>query len=332
MELFESENTEAIDTEIIRVADKTAPVIIAPTEITVSVGAPVADGNEITAEDAVEGSVIPTVQIGHSGSGLTYDEATGKLTGKGGKPGDYVITVTAKGSKGNTVVKQIPLSVRPDTQNPTIDDVLGLSEGKIVGKTGQEIAPVTIKASDDSGKVVMSVKKGTALPKGLVFNPTTGVIIGKPQQIGTGSFTIVATDPSGNKTEQEIAYVITDGVKPTVKNPGALDAFVGEEVTLPIEAKDDNEKVTCKATGLAKGLSIDPKTCTISGTPTEETAGNSVVTVTDEAGNTTSVTVAYNVIDKKKDTDGDGVPDAQKVSNNTNPVNPNLPGDVGRPQ
>lgn len=80
-----------------------------------------------------------------------------------------------------------------------------------------------------------------------------------------------------------IAYAISqtdDGIVPlSLTDPGDQATRQGSPVSLPVVANDgDGSDVTFAATGLPAGLTIDPDTGVISGTPTS--AGSSAVTVT----------------------------------------------------
>ena len=74
---------------------------------------------------------------------------------------------------------------------------------------------------------------------------------------------------------------------PTITNPGDQSGETGTAVNLPITANDaDGDPLSYSAGGLPSGLSIDPGTGVISGTP--DTAGVSAVTVTVSDGEDTA--------------------------------------------
>lgn len=69
---------------------------------------------------------------------------------------------------------------------------------------------------------------------------------------------------------------------PSVVNPGAQSATVGQSVSLPIVASDaDGDVLTYTATGLPAGLTINSATGLITGKPTTTTTSTVVVTVSD---------------------------------------------------
>jgi hypothetical protein len=83
----------------------------------------------------------------------------------------------------------------------------------------------------------------------------------------------------------------------SVSNPGAQTGTIGTAVSLSIHASDsDGGALSYTASGLPNGLSIDPKTGVIAGTPT--TAGDSTVTVTvtdANGGSPTSTTFQWTI-------------------------------------
>jgi 6-phosphogluconolactonase len=76
---------------------------------------------------------------------------------------------------------------------------------------------------------------------------------------------------------------------PVVNNPGSQNSFEGETVSLQISASDPNaDLLTCSASNLPPGLTIDAASCLISGTLPFTAAGTYTVTVTVSDGILTS--------------------------------------------
>ena len=104
------------------------------------------------------------------------------------------------------------------------------------------------------------------------------------------------TTPVG---QNDNSYVI-DNTAPTVTydNPPLPPLFVGTSITEIIPSTEDNDIASYRAPGLTHGLTIDPSTGVISGTPTSAYASidNVRVTVTDAAGNMAETIVIFPVI------------------------------------
>jgi hypothetical protein len=83
------------------------------------------------------------------------------------------------------------------------------------------------------------------------------------------------------------ACVQTGAVKDTIKitSPGTQMSNVGANVNLPIQGSSTaGNPLTWSASGLPNGLSINPSTGTVTGTPTTPGTSGVTVTATDEAG------------------------------------------------
>ncbi|MDO5746382.1 MAG: Ig domain-containing protein, partial [Actinomycetaceae bacterium] len=160
---------------------------------------------------------------------------------------------------------------------------------------------------DDETKVIC---KAENLPEGLTIDPATCVISGTPKKPGKKTVTVTVTDEGGNSTKVDFDITIKPKGEPTdtnkapkVVNPGDQNGVVDTPVKLPIEVSDEG-KVTCKAENLPEGLTIDPATCVISGTPKKPGSNDVTVTATDEGGKSTSVKFTFTVVPKKKVNEG----------------------------
>ncbi|MGQ7337238.1 thrombospondin type 3 repeat-containing protein, partial [Streptococcus suis] len=255
-----------------------------------------------------------------------------------------------------------------NTSAVTVDDATVVS--------GQPITPIPVTVTTDDTQATVEV---TGLPAGLTYNPTTKQIEGTPTgaEIPEGqdsvpvTVTATVTDATGTSVTDTAVITIqrdTDGDgKPDVTdtdddNDGIPDeqdnnpktakettvtadgstVVAGKEITpIPVTVDSDAKNPTVEVTGLPEGLSYNPATNQIEGTPSgkELPEGQDTVdvpatiTVTDGSGNpvTKDITITVqrdtdgdgtpDVTDK--DDDGDGIPDDVEKQNGTDPKTPN---------
>ena len=161
--------------------------------------------------------------------------------------------------------------------------------------SGTAIAPVDVSATDSSSTATLTWS-ATGLPAGLSIDPSTGTVSGTPTTAGTSSVTVTATDGSGASDSASFAWTITNTV--AVTNPGAQSDPSGAPISdLTVGASDSSSTatVTYSATGLPAGLSIDPATGTVSGTPTTACTCSVTITATDDAGFSDSASFAWTI-------------------------------------
>ncbi|MDW8751940.1 thrombospondin type 3 repeat-containing protein, partial [Streptococcus suis] len=214
---------------------------------------------------------------------------------------------------------------------------------------GQPITPIPVAVTSDDTQATVEV---TGLPAGLIYNPTTKQIEGTPtgaeipagQDETTVTVTATVTDATGTPVTDTAVITIqrdTDGdgqpdvtdtdddndgipdeqdnnpktAKETTVTADGSTVVAGKEITpIPVTVDSDAKNPTVEVTGLPEGLSYNPATNQIEGTPSgkELPEGQDTVdvpatiTVTDGSGKPVTKDITITV---QRDTDGDGIPD-----------------------
>ncbi|WP_316739376.1 putative Ig domain-containing protein [Pedobacter aquatilis] len=218
--------------------------------------------------------------------GLTFDPTNRQITGTPTTIGTYTVPVTVTDANGNSVTSGYVIRVI----NPLVLPSATLANGV----TGRVYTPQIIPSA--TGGVGPYTYSATGLPTGLTFNPATREIVGTPTVSGTYTVPVTVTDAEGRTITTNYTIVVTD---PLVLPAAALaSGTVGSGYplqTIP-SATGGVGTYTYVATGLPPGLTFNPTTREITGTPTQ--AGNYAVsvTVTDSQGNTANNTYPISVI------------------------------------
>ena len=205
-------------------------------------------------------------------SGLGIDPVYGNITGSidygDAAKGPYRVTVTA--SDYYKAASQTFLwDVTPAA--PSIDNADDVQWDDMNNGEGEAVA-FPIQASDPDGRTLSY--SATGLPTGVTIDPNNGLISGS---IAAGDYTgapydVVVSVANGSKTSTlEFYWTIThDSFSP----PADRVNVVGDQVTLPIVDNDQNGlPLIYSAEGLPDGLTIDPNTGIITGTPDAASAG-----------------------------------------------------------
>lgn len=104
----------------------------------------------------------------------------------------------------------------------------------------------------------------SGLPDGLNLNPTTGTISGTPTQAGVFPIVLSATNGDGS-TSMTLTLTITDPLVPIINSAKTVAVAFGSPISYAITAT--NNPTSFSATDLPDGLTLDPATGFISGTP-----------------------------------------------------------------
>ena len=212
--------------------------------------------------------------------GLTLNTTTGAITGTPTSAGTFTFTAQVVDTRGNaagTTTSSCSIHTTP----PTIAVQCATSTGTV----GAPYSSAFV-ASGGTAPYSYAITAG-ALPGGLTLNPSTGAITGTPTTAGTFNFTVTATDSTGGQaatTSSNCSIVIAP---PTIAvvcitNTGKVgvpysSAFVASGGTAPYS-------YAITAGALPGGLTLNPATGAVTGTPTTAGTFNFTVTATDSTG------------------------------------------------
>ncbi|MGO4798119.1 putative Ig domain-containing protein [Pseudomonas sp. W22_MBD1_FP4] len=217
-------------------------------------------------------------------SGLTLSPSTGIISGTPSAPGAYSSTITVTDSNGAT--GSITFSGTVSVALPVASAVSATVEAN------SSANPITLNLSGGAATsvaVASAAAHGTATASGtsITYTPTAGYS-------GADSFTYTASNASGTSSPATVTITVT---APTlVITPATLGAFtVGSAYSTTLSASGGSAPYAFSASNLPGGLTLNPSTGIISGTPSVPGAYSSTVTVTDSNGATGSITFSGTV-------------------------------------
>ncbi|ACU05937.1 putative Ig domain-containing protein [Pedobacter heparinus] len=210
--------------------------------------------------------------------GLTFDPATREIKGIPTQKGTYTVHVTATDSNGNNVTQDYTIVVR---------DPLALANTPLAnGTVGSPYPTQTIPAATGGSGSYTYTASG--LPPGLTFDAATRQITGTPTQAGTFTVPVQVADTEGNTVTTN--YTIAVGNPLLLAAKTLADGTVGTVYateTIPAATGGAGGYVY-EGSNLPPGLTFNPATRQISGTPTQSGSYNVGVKVTDANGATAS--------------------------------------------
>ena len=264
---------------------------------------------------ASAGGIAPvtwSITAGALPSGLALDAATGVITGIPTAAGTASFTVEARDSADavQAVTKDLSIIVNGS----------GLAVTTVSLPNGQVTVPyaAVLTAAGGTGPYSWAITAGT-LPAGLSLDAATGVISGTPTLMGTSNITVQVTDssalPQSATGDLSILVLPPPLVITTASLPDATQGFAYSQTISAAGGLPPYGWIVIVG-ALPAGLSLDPGTGTISGTPTTVGTSNFTVQVTDAQAPGWTATKGLSIaVGSGADSDGDGLPDGWEMLN-----------------
>jgi hypothetical protein len=206
--------------------------------------------------------------------GLTLNTSTGLISGTPTQNGVSTFTVRATDStppnlleagKRGRAVDQIAEA----TFTITIGGTFAITTTALPSGTVADPYSTTLATENAAGEVRFQVTTGT-LPAGLTLAPTTGVISGTPSASGTFPITVIAFDVLERTATRDLTLTILPRLVITTTSLANGTVGVVYNATVVTQGAAGTPSFTLLSAGsLPPGLTLNPRTGAITGTPTQ---------------------------------------------------------------
>ncbi len=246
-------------------AASAAPTITSGSSTTFTVGT--AGTFTVTAT----GNPAPTFsETGSLPTGVSLNSTTGVLSGTpgAGTGGTYPITITAANGVLPNATQSFTL---------TVDQAPSITSGNATTFTVGTAGTFTVTST---GFPAATYSETGSLPTGLSLNPTTGVLSGTPGAGTGGTYPITITATNGTLPNASQSFTLTVNEAPSITSGSSTTFTVGTAGTFTVTSSGFPTATYSEIGTLPSGVSLNPTTGVLSGTPGAGTAGSYPITIT----------------------------------------------------
>jgi large repetitive protein len=257
-----------------------APAITSANNFTFAVGA--------TGTFTVTATGYPIPTLSESGtlpSGVTFNSSTGVLSGTpaAGAGGVYPITFQAQNGVSPAAGQNFTLTVNGA---PSIT-----SASSVAFSVG---APCTFTVTA-SGYPSSTFSESGALPDGITFNSTTGVLSGTPAAGTLGTYPITFGASNGILPDATQSFTLTVVEGPVITSADHTTFVVGTPGTFTITASGYPPPTVTESGNLPSGVTLNSSTGVLSGTPAAGSGGIYSLAITADNGAGTPATQNFSL-------------------------------------
>ncbi|MGA2132917.1 MAG: putative Ig domain-containing protein [Bryobacteraceae bacterium] len=218
--------------------------------------------------------------------GLSLNATLGSITGTPSTAGTYPFTVKVTDSASNTATQAFSI---------TISASLTITTTTLPGGSVGVAYSQTLGAAGGTPPYTWSVSSGS-LPPGISLNPSSGVVGGVPGTAGSYSFTVKVTDSASATATQPLTIVIAAALSVTTTSlPGGS---LGVVYSQTLGAAGGAPPYTWSISGgsLPPGISLNPSTGVVGGTPSTAGTYPFTVMVKDTASSTATANLSISIV------------------------------------
>jgi hypothetical protein len=213
---------------------------------------------------AATGFPAPTLsETGSLPGGVTFDSATGVLGGTpgAGTGGTYTITIEASNGVGTDANQTFVL---------TVDEAPAVTSPVSAGFTAGAAGSFTVTAT---GYPAPTLSQTGALPSGMTFNPSTGVLSGTPAADSGGTYNLSFKASNGVGTDATQNFTLTVGQTPAITSTTSATFTADVAGSFTVTATGYPAPTLSETGALPAGVSFNASTGTLSGTPAANAGG-----------------------------------------------------------